>query len=354
MVALRAVAAAALVVASAWQAAEAQSADDFYKGKTITFVVGFAPGGGYDLYARVVAHHIGKHIPGRPNTIVQNMAGAGSIRAANFVYAAAPKDGTVIASVVQDMTLFQLLGSSGVQYDATRFAWLGGVVASNSMLYAWHATGIKRWEDAKLREVVLGSTGITSSMVARTMNALLGTKFKLVQGYATTPEITLAMERGEMMGSGGTTWAGLQISSRELIAKGMLNFLVQTGARKEPEIEHVPLFLDLAELGGGEADHFGRVAPERGRLCVLGCPRGPCRADCAAAQCLCGDDAGSRVHCRDAAATASGASANRAGHRRPDRARGCNPEIRSQSHGDDPGMVTPTLRVKCRLLARIS
>ena len=164
--------------------------DEFYKGKTITFVVGFGPGGGYDLYARVIGRHIGKHIPGNPNVIVQNMAGAGSMRAANFVYPAAPKDGTVIATVVQDTALFQLLGSSGVQYDAARFNWLGGVVSSNSMLYTWHASGIKSWEDAKTREVVLGSTGVTSSMVARTMNALMGTRFKLVQGYAGTPEIT--------------------------------------------------------------------------------------------------------------------------------------------------------------------
>jgi len=179
------------------------------------------------------------------------MPGAGSIRAANFVYAAAPKDGTVVASVVQDMALFQLLGSSGVQFDAAQFNWLGGVVSSNSMLYAWHATGIKSWQEAKSREIVLGSTGITSSMVARAMNAVLGTKFKLVQGYPGTPEITLAMQRGEMMGSGGTTWAGLQVSSLELIENRLVNFLVQTGARKEPALPHVPLLYELAMTDEG-------------------------------------------------------------------------------------------------------
>ena len=224
----------------------AEAADDFYKGKTLTIVVGFAPGGGYDLYARVLGHHIGKHIPGGPNVIIQNMTGAGSMRAANFVYSVAPKDGTVIASVVQDTALFQLLGSSGVQYDAARFVWLGGVVSSNSTLYTWHATGIKSWEEARTREIVLGSTGVNSSMVARTMNALMGTKFRLVQGYAGTPEINLAMQRGEMMGSAGTTWAGLQVSSPDLIEGKLLNFLVQTGARKEPGLPQVPLLMDLA------------------------------------------------------------------------------------------------------------
>jgi tripartite-type tricarboxylate transporter receptor subunit TctC len=239
--------AAAGILLSFLSPVAAQPAGDFYKGKTITIVVGFGPGGGYDLYARVIARHIGKHIPGNPNVIVQNMAGAGSMRAANFVYSAAPKDGTVIATVVQDTALFQLLGSSGVQYDAARFNWLGGVVAANSILYTWHASGIKSWEEAKAREVVLGSTGVTSSMVARTMNALVGTKFKLVQGYAGTPEINLAMQRGEMMGSGGTTWAGLQVSSLDLIEKNLLNFLVQTGASKEPAIPHVPLLADLVK-----------------------------------------------------------------------------------------------------------
>jgi hypothetical protein len=227
----------------------AQPPAAFYKGKTITLVVGFGPGGGYDLYARIIARHIGKHIPGNPGVIVQNITGAGSLRAANYVFVAAPKDGTVIAAVVQDIPLFQLLGSNGVQYDAARFNWLGSVVSSNSMLYAWHASGIKSWEAAKTREIVLGSTGVTSSMVARTMNAVLGTKFKLVQGYTTTPEITLAMQRGEMMGSGGTTWAGLQVSSQDLIERNLLNFLVQTGASKEPALSDVPLLLDLAKSG---------------------------------------------------------------------------------------------------------
>src|SRR5262245_29972481 len=138
------------------------AADGFYNGKTISIVVGFGPGGGYDLYARLIAGTIGKYIPGQPRVIVQNMEGAGSIRAANYVYVQAPKDGTVIASVVQDTATFYLLGQSGLQYNPSRFNWLGGVVASNSTLYAWHEAGINRWEDARTQEVVLGTTGTTA------------------------------------------------------------------------------------------------------------------------------------------------------------------------------------------------
>ena len=275
---LRRAGAACVMLLVSLSSAAAQPAGEFYKGKTITFVVGFAPGGGYDLYARLIGRHIAKHIPGNPTVIVQNMAGAGSMRAANFVYAAAPKDGTVIATVVQDVALFQLLGSSGVQYDAARFHWLGGVVAANSILYTWHASGIRSWEDAKSREVVLGSTGVTSSMVARTMNALMGTRFKLVQGYAGTPEITLAMQRGEMMGSGGTTWAGLQVSSLDLIEKNLLNFLIQTGAAKEPALPNVPLLLDLVKAEEDKQIASIVSLPSAVGIRLLGCAGGARRS----------------------------------------------------------------------------
>ncbi len=228
------------------------SADEFYRGKTISIVVGFGPGGGYDLYARLIAGTIGKYIPGQPSVIVQNMVGAGSIRAANHVYVQAPKDGTVIAAVVQDTATFYLLGQSGLQYDPSRFNWLGGVVASNSTLYAWHAAGINRWEDARTQEVILGTTGAAagSSLVPRAMNALLGTRFKLVPGYSGTKAIHLALERGEMMGA-QSTWAGLNLSNPEWIAKKLVRLLVQTGPRKEPELPDVPLLKELPETEQG-------------------------------------------------------------------------------------------------------
>lgn len=227
-------------------------ADDFYKGKTISIIVGFGPGGGYDLYARLIASTIGKYITGQPRVIVQNMEGAGSVRAANHVYVQAPKDGTVIASVVQDSATFYLLGQGGLQYDPSRFNWLGGVVSSNSSLYAWHTTGVNRWQDAKEREVILGTTGTTagSSLVPRTMNALLGTRFRLVPGYSGTRAIHLALERGEMMGA-QSTWAGLTSSDPHWIAKKLIRILVQTGTRKEPDLPDVPLLKDLPQTEAG-------------------------------------------------------------------------------------------------------
>jgi tripartite-type tricarboxylate transporter receptor subunit TctC len=229
------------------------SANDFYDGKTISIVVGFGPGGGYDLYARLIAGAIGKYIPGHPKVIVQNMDGAGSIRAANYAYVQGPKDGTVIAAVVQDTATFYLLGQTGLQYDPSRFNWLGGVVSSNSSLYTWHAAGISRWEDAKTQEVILGTTGATagSSLVPKTMNALLGTRFRLIPGYPGTKAIHLALERGEIMGA-QSTWAGLNSSDADWISKKMIRLLVQTGPRKEPDLPDVPLLRDLPDTEAGK------------------------------------------------------------------------------------------------------
>src|SRR5882724_10294278 len=187
---------AALALASA--PAAAQGVADFYRGRTINFVVGFGPGGGYDLYARVISRHIGRHIPGNPIVVVQNMDGAGSVRASNYVYAVAPKDGTVIAAVNQNMPMYQMLGGAGAQFKAAEMSWLGSTAYSNGTLYTWYQSGIKTLADAKSRDVVLGGVGTTSdSYIYPTLiNGLLGTRFKVINGYAGTKEIHLALERG--------------------------------------------------------------------------------------------------------------------------------------------------------------
>ncbi len=133
-------------------AANAQSPADFYRGKTVTVIVGYGPGGGYDIYSRLLARHLGNHIPGGPNVIVQNMPGAAGVVASNNIYVASPKDGTVIAAVDQNIPMFQLLGGKGVKYDATRFAWLGSMAASNGIAMAWAGTGINALDDAKARK----------------------------------------------------------------------------------------------------------------------------------------------------------------------------------------------------------
>ena len=229
----------------------ADEAADFYRGKTISVIVGFGAGGGYDLYARLLAHYVGNHIPGQPNVVVQNMEGAGSVRASNYVYSVAPKDGTVIAAVNQNMPMYQMLGGAGAQFNAAEINWLGSMAASNGTLYTWAQSGIRTLEDAKTRDVLLGGAGTTSDsyIYPTLLNGLLGTRFKVINGYAGTKEIHLALERGEVMGRGGNTWASLLSSNQDWVDQKKINLLVQIGFKPEPEIAQVPLLIDLVKRG---------------------------------------------------------------------------------------------------------
>jgi tripartite-type tricarboxylate transporter receptor subunit TctC len=241
---------AALMLASP---ASAQHDSDFYKGKTIQVIVGFGVGGGYDLYARALARHLGRHVPGHPNVVVQNMEGAGSVRAANYVYAGSPKDGTVIAAVNQNMPMYQLLGGAGARFEAARLQWLGSMTNSNGTVYTWHTSGIRTLDDAKKREVPVGAVGAASDSVIfpNLINELLGTKFKPITGYAGSSQIHLAMERGEVMGRGGNSWSSLKTANKKWLDEKKINLLVQVGFQKEPELPNVPLLLDLVK--GDEA-----------------------------------------------------------------------------------------------------
>jgi tripartite-type tricarboxylate transporter receptor subunit TctC len=171
----------------------------FYAGKTVSIIVGFGSGGGYDLYARLLSRYLGAHIPGHPNVIVQNMEGAGGVRAANYVYSIAPKDGTVIAGVNQGAPLFKLLGGKDAQYDPAKFNWIGSMAWSNNTVYVWHTSGIRTIEDAKGREVAMAGSGVISdaNIYPAVLNALVGTKFKVINGYAGTNESNLALVSNE-------------------------------------------------------------------------------------------------------------------------------------------------------------
>ena len=231
-------------------AARAQSPADFYRGKTVSIIVGFGAGGGYDLYARLLGRFIGEHIPGKPNVIVQNMEGAGSVRAANFVYALGAKDGTVIAAVNQNMPMYQLLGGKAAQFVAARMVWLGSMGGSNGLLYTWHTSPVKSIEEARRTEVKLGGTGTNSDshIFPTLINNLIGTKFKVINGYSGgSKEVHLALERGEVEGRGGNAWASLTSSNRDWIDQKKLNFLVQIGFKPEPEIPQVPMLQDLVK-----------------------------------------------------------------------------------------------------------
>jgi tripartite-type tricarboxylate transporter receptor subunit TctC len=240
--------AAAVFGALTWPAA-ADEVADFYKGKTIIFVCGFGPGGGYDLYPRVLSRYFPKHMPGHPAVVVQNMEGAGSVRAANYVYSVAPKDGTVIAAVNQNAPMYQMLGGAGAQYDASKLQYLGSMANSNGLIYTWSKSGINTIEDARAREVPLGAVGAQSDsyIYPTVVNALAGTKFKPIPGYTGTGQINIAIERGEVMGRGGNTWASVQSSSKAWLAEHKLNFLVQIGFKKEDELPNVPLFQEIVK-----------------------------------------------------------------------------------------------------------
>lgn len=224
--------------------------EDVYKGKTITFIVGFGPGGGYDLYARVLGRFIAAHIPGRPNVVTQNLEGAGSVRAANYVYNTAPKDGTAIAAVNQNMPMYQLLGGKAAQFDAAKLVWIGSMGGSNGLLYTWHTSKTHSIDDAKRNVVILGGTGTNSDshIFPTLINNLLNTKFKVVNGYSGgSKEVHLALERGEVEGRGGNAYASLKSSNRDWIDSKKINILVQIGLEREPELPNVPLLLDLVQ-----------------------------------------------------------------------------------------------------------
>jgi tripartite-type tricarboxylate transporter receptor subunit TctC len=238
---------AAGLLAWAHASALAQPAAEFFKGRTIKIVVGFGPGGGYDLYARLLARHLPAHIPGAPSVVVENMEGAGSVRAANFVYEAAPRDGSVIAAVNQNAPMYQLLGGAGARFRAEEASFIGSLAHSNEVLYVWHTSGITSLEQAKAREVVLGAVAVTSDsyIYPTVINGLLGTRFRIVNGYTTGQALNLAVERGEVMGRGGTSWASIQSSRPTWMQEKAINILVQVGPRKEDELADVPLLSDL-------------------------------------------------------------------------------------------------------------
>jgi tripartite-type tricarboxylate transporter receptor subunit TctC len=198
----------------------------------------------------VVARHLAKHIPGEPTIVPKNMPGAGHIRAANFVFSQAPKDGTVIGTFIPIFVMSQLLGrSKSIQFDPAQFNWLASTSSSNSTVYVWHGAGIKAVEDVMKKEVLMGGTGVGSYTVIypTVMNSVLGTRFKVVTGYQSTAEIGLAMERGEIQGRAGNNFNSLKAENGEWLKDGKINIIVQVGLERDPEFATVPLMTDFAK-----------------------------------------------------------------------------------------------------------
>jgi tripartite-type tricarboxylate transporter receptor subunit TctC len=244
--ALAAVALAALVAGMV--SARAQSVEEFYKGKSITLAIGFTPGGGYDLYARHLARHMSKHIPGRPTIVPQNMAGAGSLRAANFIYTAAPKDGTAFGTFARTTGLNPLL-ESGATFDGTKFTWLGSVTNDISLCVTWHTSKANNWDNFLKVPTALGGQAPSSEpdIFANLYKNVFNAPIKLVPGYPGTNEITLAMERGEVDGLCGLSWSTIKTRHLAWLKEKKINLLVQASFKKEPEIGDVPLVMDLTK-----------------------------------------------------------------------------------------------------------
>ena len=205
------------------------SVDQFYRGKSLTLVIGSNVGGGYDFYGRLVGRYIGKYIPGHPRVQVQNMPGASSRVATNYIYALAPKDGSIIGAVSEAVPMSQALGEDGVRYDSAKLNWIGTAEQPVSILGVWHTSGVRSIEDAMTKELVVGATSVSGSnyLYPALIKALVGTKFKIIVGYVGGNAINIALERGEVGARGSMVWALTKKEQPEWIRDGKLVPIVQ-------------------------------------------------------------------------------------------------------------------------------
>jgi tripartite-type tricarboxylate transporter receptor subunit TctC len=227
----------------------AQTVEDFYRGKTINLIIGYSVGGGYDLYGRLVSRHIGKHIPGRPAIVPQNMTGAGSLRAAQYIYSVAPKDGTVFGTFGRTIATQPLLTPATAPFNGTKFSWLGSVTNEVSTCVTWHTSPVKTWKDILAKEVAFGGEGpgADPDVYALLYKNVFGARIKLVTGYHGTSDTTLAMERGEVDGLCGLSWSTLKARHLEWMNAKKINIIIQAALRKQPELANVPLASDLTQ-----------------------------------------------------------------------------------------------------------
>jgi tripartite-type tricarboxylate transporter receptor subunit TctC len=219
----------------------------FYEGRQINLVIGFSPGGGYDAYARVLARHLGKHIPGNPKIIVKNMPGAGGTVAANYVFHVSPKDGSEIGLFAGNVAIDPLLGGAPVKYDPRKFGWLGSPYSDTSLCIAWHTTPFRTIADTLHDEMVTGAFGNAGTDFPTALNNVVGTKLKLVKGYPGSNAVKLALERGEVQGGCGFAYDSLRATSPDWLKDKKVNLLVQIALRKDPRLPDVPFVMDLAK-----------------------------------------------------------------------------------------------------------
>lgn len=227
--------------------AAADPVADFYKGKTVSIYISAPPGGGYDAYGRLLSHHIGRHIPGKPIVIALNMPGSGGRKVGNYLYNAAPQNGIALGVHHGTIVYDSLFKSKGVKFDVRKMNWLGSMDGFVSIGFAAASSGVRTIEDAKKKEIIFGATGFGSNTFKypTLLNQLLGTKFKVIAGYKGTKSIYMAIEQGELHGMLGASWSQLRNRFPHWIKSGKVNLLVQLAAKKSPELPNVPLALDL-------------------------------------------------------------------------------------------------------------
>jgi tripartite-type tricarboxylate transporter receptor subunit TctC len=228
------------------------SAADFYKGKKVDVLIGVGVGGEYDQQARLTARWIGNHIPGNPTIVPQNMTGAGGLKMANFLYAVAPKDGTAIGMIANNFPMLQAIEGAGVQFDANKFNWIGAISPTVETLTVWHTAKIGSVADAKKREVIVGASGkgAITYVFPAVMNAILGTKFKIVTGYQGGNAINLAMEKGEVEGR-NNTWSSWKTTHPDWLKDGTIKVIAWAGPKPKDMPDSIP---SLGSLAGNDDD----------------------------------------------------------------------------------------------------
>ena len=225
--------------------------DGSFRGKTIRIIVGAAAGGGYDAYARLLAAHLGRHIPGNPSVIVQNMTGAGSLLATNYIANVAPKDGTVIGAVNPVIVTNSLFYPDRVRFDTRKLKWIGSALRETHVATAWHLAPVQTFDEVFQKDFLVAGAGGSTTSYPAVLNGVLGTRFKVVAGYAGTAEGNLAMERREVNGNGAITWASVKVTQTQALRDKRLRILVQFGLAKHKELSDVPWIYDYVR---NEAD----------------------------------------------------------------------------------------------------
>ncbi len=228
--------------------ARADPVEDFYRSKTLDMIVPTSPGGDYDIRARLLARWLPKFIPGHPNIVARNMPGGLGVAAANYMTRIAPRDGTALTAIFQNMPSLQATGGAGVEFDVRKFGWIGNTTNSPNVINSWYTTGVTKFEDVLHRELIVGAPGAasTSYVYPAALNALAGAKFRIVTGYPGGNDVNLAMEKGEVGGRGSNSWASWKSGHPQWIAEKKIFILVQVALERAADLPDVPLMFELA------------------------------------------------------------------------------------------------------------